>query len=114
MKDIGVQVIDNNDEGAILDLKIEPKYDANGKIVSGLVIGNTLEQNKSFILMARPGDFKFSPSVGVGILDAVLDTEENLLQYRHRIREHFQKDGLKVNSLDFYSKNTLKIDAEYS
>jgi hypothetical protein len=57
-KDRGIQLIDSDDEGTVMDLKITPIRDINNKIISGLVIGNTLEQNKALILLANQGDIK--------------------------------------------------------
>ncbi|OBX20954.1 MULTISPECIES: hypothetical protein [Bizionia] len=110
-KDRGIQVIDNTDEGVVLDLKINPIRNADNKIVSGLVIGNILEQNKAFILIGQPNDFKDHPTLGVGFEDNLLG--EDLLEYRHKIREHFAVDGLKVTQLDLYDINAAKIDANY-
>ncbi|EGV44345.1 hypothetical protein BZARG_793 [Bizionia argentinensis JUB59] len=110
-KDIGIQVIDNTDQGEVLDLKIDTLRDANNKIVSGLVVGNTLEQNKAFILIAQPNDFKDHPTLGVGFEDNLLG--EDLLEYRHKIREHFAMDGLKVTQLDLYDLTGIKIEAQY-
>lgn len=110
-KDIGIQVIGDADEGEIMDLKVLVKRDALGLISQGVAIGNTLEQNKAFILLAHCGDFKMHPTLGVGIEDILLDS--NLLEYRHKIREHFERDGLKVTRLDLYSIDKIKIEAEY-
>ena len=111
MKDRAIQVIDNEDEGTILDLKIDPIRDADGKIVSGVVIGDTLQQNKAFLLLAHPNDFKANPTLGVGIEDAVLDSE--LLEIRHKIREQFAKDGLKITNLDLYNLQEVNIECSY-
>lgn len=111
MKDFGIQLIDNNDDGEILDLKIIPVRDSDGMIVSGLVLGNTLEQNKACILIGHQGEFKFNPDLGVGISDLTLG--EDYLEFRHRIREHFAKDGLIVKTLDLYENKPIKIIAEY-
>ncbi len=110
-KNIGIQVIDNTDEGTVLDLKINPVRNADNKIVRGLVIGHTLEQNKAFILIGQPNDFKDNPTLGVGFEDNLLG--EDLLEYRHKIREHFAKDGLKVTQLDLYNLEGVKIEAHY-
>jgi len=110
-KDIGIQVIGDASEGNVMDLKIQVQRNALGLISQGVVIGNTLEQNKAFILIAHPSDFKMNPTLGVGIQDILLGS--NLLEYRHRIREHFAMDGLKVTSLDLYNIDRIKIEAEY-
>lgn len=110
-KDKGLQLNDNTTTGEILDLKIEVVKDAEGKIKSGLIVGNTLQQNQALILITQPGENKFNPDLGVGIADMLLD--HDYLNYRHRIREHYAKDGLKVSHLDLYENKPLRIDANY-
>lgn len=111
-KNTGIQLNDNNDTGEILDIKIHPERDASGKIIRGIVVGDTLQQNKALILMAYPGDMKSRPDIGVGIQDILLN--EDYLLYRHRIREHFNKDGLTVRQLDLYANKPIIIDADYN
>ena len=111
MKGKGIQVNDHNDTGEILDLKIEPIRDSSGKIVSGLVVGPTLEQNIAMIMMLHQGELKSNPDLGVGIQDIVLS--EDYLGYRHKIREHLKKDGLTVSQLDLFEGKPFKIVAEY-
>ena len=111
MKSIGIQLNDNNDSGDVLDLKINVVRDSAGKIVSGLVIGDTLEQNKAIILIAHEGQLKGNPDVGIGIGDIALSSD--YLEYRHKIREHFAKDGLVVETLDLYENKPIKIIANY-
>lgn len=107
----GLQLNDNTSTGEILDLKIEVIKDAEGKITSGLIVGNTLQQNQALILITQPGENKFNPDLGVGIADMLLD--HDYLNYRHRIREHYAKDGLIVTHLDLYENKPLRIDANY-
>jgi hypothetical protein len=111
MKSIGIQYNDNNDNGEVLDLKVSVVRDVSGKIMAGLVIGNTLEQNKASILIAHQGEFKFNPDLGVGLGDIALSSD--YLEYRHKIREHFTKDGLVVETLDLFENKPLKIIANY-
>src|SRR5690554_2765095 len=107
----GIQLNDNNDSGEVLDLKIEPVRGADGKIISGFVVGPTLEQNKALILISNQGELKLRPSIGVGIEGALLS--EAYLEYRHRIRKHFAMDGLKVTRLDLYNNKNFRVDANY-
>lgn len=111
MKGFGIQLNDNTDQGQVMDLKVDPVRDEFGLIKSGLVLGQTLQQNKAMILIAQPNDFKFMPMLGVGIEDIVLT--DDLLEYRHRVREQFALDGLKINKLDLYNTNQIQILAEY-
>lgn len=111
MKGKGIQLSDHTDNGGIMDLKIDPVRDADGKITKGMVIGNTLEQNKALILIAHQGEFKFRPDLGVGIEDILLSAD--YLEFRHKIREHFSKDGLKATQVDVYENKPFKIVADY-
>jgi hypothetical protein len=111
MKSKGIQLIDNSNDGIVMDLKIKSIRDASGKILSGLVIGDTLEQNKALVLIGSQGDFKYRPDIGVCFGDALLD--DNLLEYRHKITEHFAKDGLKITELNLYRIDNIKIVANY-
>lgn len=111
MKSRGLQLVDNTDMGELMDLKIEVKRNAEGKIEQGLVLGNILPQNIALIVMANPGEFHFSPLLGVAIDELILD--DDYLRYKHRIREHLERDGLKVKSIELSEKRTLKIEANY-
>lgn len=111
MKDLGIQLVDNIYEGNLMDIKINPIRDIDGKIISGLVIGNILEQNKALILIGSQGDFKYRPDLGVCFEDVLLGAD--LLEYRHKITDHFEKDGLKITELDLYRTDNIKIIANY-
>jgi len=110
-KGTAIQLNDTNDTGEIMDLNIAPVRDASGKIISGLVVGNTLEQNKALILINQPGELKFKADLGVGLEDLLLS--DDLLEYRHKIRREFEKDGLKVTRVDLYEGKPFKVDAVY-
>lgn len=111
MKNKGIQLIDNSNDGDLMDLKIVPVRDASNKIISGLVIGPTLEQNIALMLLLHQGELKFRPDLGVGIQDIVLSSD--YLVYRHRIREHLKKDNLIVTQIDLFENKPFKILAEY-
>lgn len=109
-KGVGIQYNDANSTD-LFDLKIQVFRDVNNRITQGLVIGSTKPQNEASILIARVGEFKTMPLLGVGLGDALLG--EDLLEYRHRIREQFALDGLNVKHLDLYNLQKFSIDAEY-
>lgn len=111
MKDLGIQIVDSQDQGDLMDIKINVIKDATGLITSGLVVDNTLNQNKALILLTHPNDLKDNPTIGVGIEDLVLSSD--LLEYRHKIREQFAKDGLKITKLDLYDLDNVNIEAKY-
>lgn len=109
MKNRGIQLSDGISD--TIDLKINVVRDAAGLITQGLIVGNILNQNQALIIIANPGEFKFNPTIGVAIDEMLLN--EDYLQYRHRIRDHLTKDGMKVKSVDFSKKMGLVIDASY-
>jgi hypothetical protein len=111
MKDRAIQLNDSQDEGVPFDLKVDVKKDLDGKIISGLVIGSTLQQNKALILLINPGELKEYPTLGVGIENLLLS--EDFLFIRHSIRQNYAKDELKIKTLDFYSINYINIEANY-
>jgi hypothetical protein len=76
------------------------------------VIGESINQQQAVLLIAHQGEFKMTPEIGVGISDLLLG--EDLLEYRHKIRNHYTMDGLSINRLDLYEIGKLKIDAEYA
>lgn len=110
-KDRGIQQNDKISNGTFLDLKIGLKRDIDGKITQGLVVGDTLNQNQALILINQPGENKFNPQIGVGIADVLLS--HDYLGYRHKIRNQYNLDGLKVRRLDLYNNKPLVIDAHY-
>jgi hypothetical protein len=109
MKDIGIQLTDGNTSD--IDLKIEVVRGSDGLITQGLGIGSTLNQNRALILIANPGEFKFEPTLGVAIDELLFDTD--YLKIRHRIRDHFPKNGLKVKNIELSDRKPLWIDASY-
>ncbi|KGO89734.1 hypothetical protein [Flavobacterium suncheonense] len=111
MKQIGIQLNDNSDNGALLDLKIDVVRDDSGKIIQGIVVGETKNQNQATIIIANPGDFFFMPTLGASIDNLLLDND--FLRTRHRIREHLAKDGLIVKKLELYEGKPLVIEADY-
>lgn len=111
MKGKGIQLVDNTNSGQVFDLKIDVKKDAEGKIISGEVIGNTVEQNKALILILQPGELKERPYVGVGFKNILLGGD--LLEYRHKIRTNFNYDSLKLSELKLYNVNNISIKANY-
>lgn len=97
MKQYGIQL--NPQDG---DLLID-----NGSIQTGV----TLQQNQSIILVAQKGELKEYPLLGVGISDMLHDEEDKLV-WKRKIREEFNKDGMKVRHLTI-DDNSIKIEADY-
>lgn len=94
------------------ELKVQPVRDATGKIVSGVQVGQTINQNTGLILICRKGEFKQEPTLGVGIEDILLDND--YLDWRRKIRVNLELDEQKVNEIKFSSVDNLFIDADYN
>lgn len=111
MKSKAIQLVDSANGIESIDLKIDVKRDSNGLIIQGLCVGNTMPQNQALMLIANPGEFMFNPTIGVAIDELLLD--EDYLRFRHRIRDHFAKDGLIVRSVQLDANKPLLIEANY-
>lgn len=92
------------------DLSVEVVRDDTGKIISGMVIGDVLEQNQAIILNLHKGELKENPYLGVGLSDMLLDY--NPLAWRTEIREQLEMDGQVVDSVKV-SPSGIEIDAHY-
>lgn len=113
MRDFGIQIVDSSEVGNFMDIKVDPIVDENGRIVQGLVLGNTQKQNELLILSCNPGEIKSSPTLGVGLADATLDDSGDLLSFRHEIRRNYALDGLTIKKLDLYDINKVNIESTY-
>ena len=92
------------------DLSVEVVRDDTGKIVSGMVIGDVLEQNQAIILNMHKGELKENPYMGAGLSDMLLDY--NPLAWRTEIREQLEMDGQVVDSVKV-TPSGVEIDARY-
>lgn len=92
-------------------LQIKAVRSTTGKIVQGLIIGNTLYQNQALILAANKGEFKQNPALGVGIEGVLLDND--YLEWRRKIRLQLEMDGQTVTTITFNSTDNLTIHANY-
>ena len=99
----GIQMTD-------FDLDFNVAYDASGRILSGLVVGDILNQNQALILVLHKGDLKDDVSVGVGIDRMLLDHDP--LTWSREIREQLEMDGQKVESVIVDNKS-IRIKAKY-
>ena len=92
------------------DLSVSVEYDSDGRISSGLVVGDILHQNQALILGLHKGDLKDDVSVGVGIDRMIMDSD--WLSWQREIREQLEMDGQTVESVLVDSKS-IKIKASY-
>ena len=99
----GIQLI-NYDIATVVEL------DGNGRILSGLVLGDILYQNQALILAFHKGDLKADVSVGVGIGRMLLDNER--LVWEREIQEQLELDGQKVKYVEI-TDTEIRINASY-
>lgn len=99
----GIQLI-NYDIATVVEL------DGNGRILSGLVLGDILYQNQALILAFHKGDLKADVSVGVGIDRMLLDNER--LVWEREIQEQLELDGQKVKYVEI-TDTEVRINASY-
>nr|DAM78415.1 MAG TPA: lysozyme [Caudoviricetes sp.] len=89
---------------------IRVRRDEQGKITSGLQVGDILRQNQALILALNKGELKERPSVGCGIADMLMDHDP--LYWRTLIREQLEMDRQRVNNIRITPKG-IEIDATY-
>ena len=99
----GIQLID-------YDIDIKPVRDKNGRIMSGLLVGDILHQNQAIILSVRKGELKEDPSVGVGLTDMLLT--HDLTAIKNEIRQQLELDGQTVDKI-VVSSSKVAIEAHY-
>ena len=92
------------------DLAVNVVLDDNGRIASGLVVGDILFQNQALILAFQKGDLKSDVSVGAGIERMVLDNDT--LSWEREIQEQLEMDGQTVESVEVSSRE-IRIKASY-
>lgn len=90
--------------------EVKVRHDAHGKIIGGLVVGDTLRQNQALLLTLHPGELKDAPAVGCGLADMLLD--HNPLMWRSVIREQLEMDGQRVDRITV-TRNSVVIESKY-
>lgn len=92
------------------DIDVQTRKDDNGRIISGLRIGDILSQNQVLLLQLRKGELHGDIAVGVGISDMLLDNDHMI--WTREIREQLELDGQTVSDVRI-TDNEIIIDAEY-
>lgn len=86
-----------------------------------LEIADSTIQHQFDLLKSAPGDWLFSPEIGVNV-ESFLDSEHTTKDLFRRIKFEFDRDGMQVDSIqivkdDFYqgiiASDTIKINAYY-
>lgn len=106
----GIQLNDSTNVNGGVGLKVIVTRDENNLITQGMIIGETLRQNQSLIVCLSPGELVRNPTIGASIIDLLLDRQYLVME--HRIREHLEKDGMKVRSVEVI-EGQINIDGSY-
>ena len=69
------------------------------------------EQHKRDLLLASQGDFKEAPTVGVDCVSFLHDTDP--ADFLRTVRKQCERDGMRVDAIDYDTDGTLTISAEY-
>lgn len=113
MKSFAIQLEPDTQLDNVLKPVFAVKRNQSGKIVQGMVVGKTQAQNEALILISNPGAFKNSPTLGVGLGNALLGDTSDMLRYRHGVRRCYDLDGLDIKELDMYDLKNINIKAKY-
>lgn len=107
MKYIGIALQPN------FDIAIDVKRDANGMIEQGMYLANTTYQNQAIILQAQKGEIREYLDLGVAMTDE-LNNDEDTSEIARIIRDEFQKDDIKTDSVTYNeSTGKMQIKAAY-
>ena len=91
------------------DLDIVPKLDGNGKILSGLVVGPSIDQDAIIVLKLHQGELKHDPLIGPG-LTRFIRGKYDASQIDSVLRRHFTRAGLDFD--DYKNRITKTIGNE--
>lgn len=69
------------------------------------------EQHKRDLLLASQGDFKEAPTVGVDCVSFLHDIDP--ADFLRTVRKQCERDGMRVDAVDYATDGTLTISAEY-
>lgn len=79
------------------DIAINPVRDTNGLITSGIIVGNSEDQDAILILTSQQGNIKEDPLLGVG-LNKFIRSKYNSYEIQSRIRLHLTRAGIDYDN----------------
>jgi phage baseplate assembly protein W len=79
------------------------------------VVGESTQQHIEHILLARPGEYKNVPWIGVALEDYIQGPQTPIIEeeIKRKIRLHIESDGAKVGIIELNQFNEAKITATY-
>ncbi len=81
------------------DLKIQVRRDVQGKIIGGLVVGNSDYQNINLIIQAQKGEFKEFPTLGFGIDNYLKSPGTTRQQFVNELKKELEASGYKDSKI---------------
>lgn len=94
------------------DLIIQPTRGADGKIISGLVLGDTTYQRCALILESQKGDVKERPTLGFGIDKYMKTPTTNMTRFVTDMKVELKSDGLDAKITVAPDFSTFDIDIQ--
>jgi hypothetical protein len=91
------------------DLVVEVKRGSDGKIISGLLIGDQSDQIAAMVMTMSQGECKEDPLLGVGITRFVR-SRVNAMAFENILRLHLSRAGLDWE--DYKDKLTYKTTVD--
>ena len=84
-------------------------FDIEGNLTE---IGESTKTHQQDILVMHKGWNKFTPHIGVGIID-YFDDDQNQETIKSEITYEFERDNMLVNDIVLDAKGKIIIDANY-
>jgi hypothetical protein len=95
----------------VFDILLEPDFDL--MISDGdFVVGESTKQHQLCLLTAEPGNYKQSPTLGVGAFSFIND-DETLQNLKAAIQKTFEADGMIIDHLSITADGNIDVEANY-
>ena len=95
----------------VFDILLDEDFDLVVKN-GDLVVGESTLQHQALLLLSNKGDWRQSPTVGMGLNNYLLeDAPADVM--RQAIRQELERDGMQVGSIDVAEGALPEIQASY-
>lgn len=84
-------------------------------LISGgdLVVGESTQQHQQELIVAKKGQLRHAPQVGVDAESWLMDDELESLEFRHQVAGEFERDGMVIEELKITAHGKINIKANY-
>lgn len=95
----------------IFDLKLKDDFDI--LIQDGdFVIGESTRQHQQCILIAEPGNYLQTPTIGAGVYSHINNDEAKEI-IKKEIQKSFEADGMTISKLEMKASGEIDVIATY-